>query len=298
MVDTIREPYIYGNNANKAYQAAEAIYSAASFINQLSGEGIIMKAVQDGSTVNAVIAKSLNEHESLILANVALTPSAYRGVSRAIGITDELLAARFNGTPVFNAFLAKLLIAKLDMLGKDDEGYEEVLVAKGILNSYLATNYPIVRNEASCSTAFDIANSLLLQKFPGISFIADIEDADTDEPMVAYSFNADMDMTIHVDYQSWHEVPRYEVSLSGPYKDSYTKEINNLAIEPDMVDSLGHLLPEYLDREGETFSSLVDTFRYSEMKRILSETKEDLVSMRKKLDDKIDTIMALLVTRL
>lgn len=297
MVDSIREPYIYGNS-NKSYQAAEAIYSAASYINQLSGAGIIMKAIQDGSTVNVVIAKSLSDHESLILANAALAPSAYRGVSRAIGITDELLTAHFNGTPVFNAFLAKLLIAKLDMLGKDDEGYEQVVVAKGTLNSYLATNYPIVRNEASCSTAFDIANSLLLQKFPGISFIADIEDADTDEPMVEYYFNADMDMTIHVDYQSWHEVPQYEVSLSGPYKDSYTKEINNLAIEPDMVDSFGHLLPEYLDSEGKAFSSLVDTFRYSEMKRILSETKEDLVSMRKKLDDKIDTIMALLVTRL
>ena len=297
MVDTIREPYIYGNS-NKAYQAAEAIYSAASFTNQLSSDGIAMKAIQDGSTVNVVIAKLLNEHENLILANIALTPSAYRGVSRAIGITDELLTAHFNGTPVFNAFLAKLIVAKLDMLGEKDEGYEEVLVAKGILNSYLATNYPTTHNEASCSTAFDIANSLLLLKFPGISFIATIKDADTDEPIVEYSFNADMDMTLAVAYQGWRTVPQYEVALLGPYKDSYTHESDNLAIQSDMVDSLGHLLPEYLASEGKTFSSLVDTFRYSEMKRILSETKEDLVSMRKKLDDKIDTIMALLVTRL
>lgn len=298
MVDTIREPYMYGNNANKSYQAAEAIYSAASFINQLSSDSIVMKAIQDGSTVNVVVAKLLSDHESLILANVALVASAYRGVSRAIGITDELLSAHFNGTPVFNAFLAKLLVAKLDMLGEKDEGYEETLVAKGILNSYLATNYPTTHNEASCATAFDIANSLLLLKFPGISFIADIEDTDTDEPMVMYSFNADMDMTMYVDYQSWHEESHYEVSLSGPYKDSYTQEDVNLAIQPDMVDSYGHLLPEYLASEGKTFSSLVDTFRYSEMKRILNETKEDLVKMRKKIDDKIDTIMALLVTRL
>ena len=100
------------------------------------------------------------------------------------------------------------------------------------------------------------------------------------------------------EYQSWREVPQYDVVLLGPYKDSYTQESDNLAIQSDMVDRYGHLLPEYLDSEGKTFSSLVDTFRYSEMKRILSETKEDLVSMRKKLDDKIDTIMALLVTRL
>lgn len=297
MVDSVREPYIYGNSA-KAYQAAEAIYSAASYINQLSGAGIIMKAVQDGSTVNAVIVKSLNEDESLILANVALTPSAYRGVSRAIGITDELLPAHFNGVPVFNAFLAKLLIAKLDMLGKEDEGFDQVAVAKDILNSYLATNYPVLQAGASCPTAFDIANSLLLLKFPGISFIADIKDADTDEPMVEYSFNADMDMTLVVAYQSWHEVPQYEVSLLGPYKDSYTQEINNLAIQSDMVDRYGHLLPEYLGSEGNAFSRLIDTFRYSEMKRILNDTKEELVSMRKKLDDNIDTIMALLTTRL
>lgn len=298
MVDTIREPYIYGNNANKAYQAAEAIYSAASYVNQLSSDGIVMKAIQDGSTVNVVIAKLLSYHENLILANVALTPSAYRGVSRAIGITDELLTAHFNGTPVFNAFLAKLLTAKLDMLGEKDEGFDEALVAKGILNSYLATNYPVLQTDASCSTAFDIANSLLLLKFPGISFIATIKDADTDEPIVEYSFNADMDMTLAVAYQGWRTVPQYEVALLGPYKDSYTQESDNLAIQTDMVDSYGHLLPEYLASEGKTFSSLVDTFRYSEMKRILSETKEDLVSMRKKLDDKIDTIMALLVTRL
>lgn len=295
MSDT--KPYVYGNSI-EAYQAAEAIYSAASYINQLSSDGIVMKAIQDGSTVNVVIAKVVNEHENMILANVPLVPSRYRGVSRAIGITDELLTARHNGAPVFNAFLAKLLVAKLDMLGEKDEGFEQATTAKGILNSYLATNYPVMPNELSCSTAFDIANSLLLLKFPGISFIATVKDGDTVEPVVEYSFNADMDMTLSVEYQDWHDVPQYEVSLLGPYKDSYTKEIDNLAIESDMVDSYGHLLPEYLASEGKTFSSLVDTFRYSEMKRILNETKEDLVSMRKKLDDNIDTIMALLVTRL